>query len=65
MRYFSEDPGWKRIPRFQFSNDKGAAVEIQFYAVSLLGDQQIISTIANDVRREQLRREYVKEHAST
>ncbi len=40
-------------------------VDIEFYSVCPLENQQIISTIANDERREQPRRENVKEHAST
>jgi len=52
---------------FQHSNSvmvQGVAVHIEFYSVCPLYNQQITSTIANDERREQLRRENVKGHAS-
>ena len=51
---------------FQYSN----SVMVQVMAVDsftlyvLLDNQQITFTIANDERREQLRRENVKQHAS-
>ncbi len=40
-------------------------VDIEFYSVCPFENQQIFSTIANDERREQPRRENAKEHAST
>ena len=53
---------------FSIKKQYGGKLWVSTYSFILyvfFENQQITSTIANDVQREQLRREDVKEHAST